>query len=242
MARSLMFSTLLALLLGACAPVDPSALDLTPDADTLPSAETGTADEAVPGDTPVEATVRDTAPRTTDTLPRPDVRAPSPDAGPPPADASAQDVPAAPDTPAPPPDVPAEVRCPALQQWREAVDSNGARRCVCTPGAITGAGCAGQDADCDGREDVLTVCGGQCTDTRRDPAHCGRCGAACAINAVCLSGACACPTGLTVCTNGCFAFPSNMERCAYCARYCLGRDRPDCCAMACAATTNCGGR
>lgn len=237
-------AALLALIVSACAPLP--ALDPEPaDAPVILTPRDGS--------TPTDATPADALPGSDASRPRlPD----SPldtlviehDAALP-ADAvevadapPARDALAATDAPAPRDTAPdAPTTCPALQQWRTAAAPDGSVRCVCTPGARTGFGCERQDTDCDGREDALALCGGQCTDTRSDPAHCGGCGVACAVGAVCRFGACVCPAELTACSNGCFAFPSNRERCSYCARYCLGRDRPDCCAAACAVTMNCGG-
>src|SRR5262249_22690476 len=45
------------------------------------------------------------------------------------------------------------------------------------------------------------LCGAECADPAKDPAHCGACGHACATTEVCSQGVCAdaCSTGLTAC-------------------------------------------
>lgn len=128
--------------------------------------------------------------------------------------------------------------CPALDGWR----CTSAGTCACVPGPGQGP-CDRQDRDCDGRPNRLSACSGACVDLDADPSNCGRCGTVCSAGMTCRGGACACPSGLMACGAGCTAFPSNRERCLYCARHCLapGAAAADpCCAGACAATSNCG--
>jgi hypothetical protein len=63
----------------------------------------------------------------------------------------------------------------------------------------------------------LVDCGGQCVDTRTDPAHCGSCaGAPLLHNAYCDNGTPACLPGLTLCNGSCFDFQSNPDHCGSC--------------------------
>ncbi len=129
-----------------------------------------------------------------------------------------------------------------------------ARRCVacvvdahCPPGFLCvgnlcAAGCSSGQA-CPGGQ---ACCGGACVDTAASTAHCGACGAACAVpNATpsCLNGTCgvgACAAGFADCdgdpANGCEADTrASLAHCGACGRACEARanTRATCEAGAC---------
>lgn len=92
----------------------------------------------------------------------------------------------------------------------------------CSPSEI----CNGEDDDCDGEAD-------EGFDLLRDPANCGRCGEACAVDpenaaSVCEAGSCVlrCDPGFEDCdgdaTNGCEAALSKPGHCGDCDRACGG--------------------
>jgi hypothetical protein len=60
-----------------------------------------------------------------------------------------------------------------------------------------------------------TDCNGTCVDPANDPDHCGGCGTSCAVEEVCVSGACttSCPSGLTACAGSCVDLLSEPFHC-----------------------------
>ena len=55
----------------------------------------------------------------------------------------------------------------------------------------------------------MPIGGTACIDPLRNNQNCGRCGNACPAGATCTAGACACPTGQTLCP----AFPGGPIQC-----------------------------
>src|SRR5688572_457143 len=89
--------------------------------------------------------------------------------------------------------------------------------------------CAGAGCSCQGglaacNESLLSGGGDsvRCVDLQNDAAHCGGCGALCAVGQVCVSGACAamCPAGLTPCGGSCVDVASDSLNCGACGRAC----------------------
>jgi alpha-tubulin suppressor-like RCC1 family protein len=72
----------------------------------------------------------------------------------------------------------------------------------------------------------LALCNGQCVNMSGDPRNCGQCGRACSGEAICVSGACICPSGFTLCGEQCVDLQSNNAHCGRCNNRC--RIRPPC--------------
>ena len=79
----------------------------------------------------------------------------------------------------------------------------------------------------------LVACDGACVDVTADAAHCGACGAACAVGQVCSGGRCqtTCAAGQTLCEQSCVDLTSNVLHCGACGAACLVGQR--CSAGAC---------
>ncbi|MEZ4394775.1 MAG: hypothetical protein R3A48_27180 [Polyangiales bacterium] len=88
---------------------------------------------------------------------------------------------------------------------------------TCTAGACALASCNTGFANCNN----MAVDGCE-IDTRNNPLHCGRCGAACAAGEQCISGACTliCPTGQTNCSGRCVDRNTDNQNCGTCGRAC----------------------
>jgi hypothetical protein len=86
-----------------------------------------------------------------------------------------------------------------------------------------------------------TACGTECTNTATDNANCGGCGKACGQNQVCQNGACACGSGLMLCSGACVS--SDANHCGGCnpcpnGQLCANNT---CTSMGCpSGTTQCG--
>jgi hypothetical protein len=87
------------------------------------------------------------------------------------------------------------------------------------------------------------TCGGAvCLDLTTSPDHCGSCGNACPDTAVCLDGACTCPSDLSVCDSSCVALASDPANCGSCGSscgdlFCLQGE----CSADCGTLTECSG-
>jgi hypothetical protein len=84
-------------------------------------------------------------------------------------------------------------------------------------------------------------CGGACTDTQTNPAHCGACDRACSASEVCRAGVCApavmCMAGETACGGGCVNTQTDINNCGACNNACMANQR--CSAGACVAARVC---
>ena len=113
--------------------------------------------------------------------------------------------------------------------------------CVDTTTDATNCGSCGHA--CASRAHAITSCrGSACTFTCRagfgdcdgaapngcealletDVAHCGACRNACAASQVCVSGACVCPVGETLCSGVCVDLHSDTNNCGMCMNVCAG--------------------
>jgi len=88
---------------------------------------------------------------------------------------------------------------------------------VCTAGACVTprAMCPSGQSDC-----APTAPAPACFDTQTSEAHCGGCGAACPAGQVCAAGACACPTGTTLCGGACVNPQTDGAHCGACNMAC----------------------
>jgi hypothetical protein len=68
----------------------------------------------------------------------------------------------------------------------------------------------------------LSSCSGECVNETNDPNHCGSCTTVCPPTATCVSSACACPTGQTLCTNvnACINTSNDPAHCGSCTNAC----------------------
>ena len=92
----------------------------------------------------------------------------------------------------------------------------------------------------------LNLCGKECVNLKRDPAHCGACDAACKAGTVCSAGACklTCQTGLTDCKGMCVNLKTDLVNCGGCANTCKAGQvcSAGTCALSCqAGLTSCTG-
>jgi hypothetical protein len=85
--------------------------------------------------------------------------------------------------------------------------------------------CVGGECRCVGN---LATCGVyQCSDTRRDRNHCGRCDNACVVGQDCIEGVCQaiqCGPGLTLCGNDCVDLKNDETHCGNCTTTCSRGD------------------
>ncbi len=66
------------------------------------------------------------------------------------------------------------------------------------------------------------LCDGVCLDVTANPAHCGSCGATCAVGASCVAGQCACQGNLTNCDGTCVDLRGDGTHCGDCTTVCTG--------------------
>jgi hypothetical protein len=90
------------------------------------------------------------------------------------------------------------------------------------------------DGDACGPSEV--ACDGTCVETDEDPAHCGRCGNACADDEACVGGECVPPAtcDLATCDNACVDTQTDPANCGTCGRWC--DSSAECIAGECIAT------
>jgi len=97
---------------------------------------------------------------------------------------------------------------------------------------------------------ALATCGGECVDTKNDPANCGTCGTKCGADQVCSKGACAtsCPSSQVKCDVGgkplCVTLDSDRQHCGACGTACASGELCSAgkCALSCQASyTLCSG-
>jgi streptogramin lyase len=91
-----------------------------------------------------------------------------------------------------------------------------------------------------------TVCANACVDLQTSAAHCGACGAVCASNEICVSGACRldCPAGQSQCGSQCVDRQSDRLNCGACGTACAAGQvcAAGVCQVSCVADlSNCSG-
>jgi hypothetical protein len=66
------------------------------------------------------------------------------------------------------------------------------------------------------------LCNGTCTDTSANSQNCGACGKICALDSICINGACLSPClpGQTSCNGSCVDIGSNSQNCGACGKVC----------------------
>ncbi len=111
-------------------------------------------------------------------------------------------------------------------------DNNSGCRVECTDGACPAdlactelgdkALCVAKDApNIDICSPGFTRCDGVCLRVTEDPAHCGACGKACAVGAVCVSAQCACPDEKPDdCSGVCVSNNTDLQHCGLCNTPC----------------------
>ncbi len=88
---------------------------------------------------------------------------------------------------------------------------------ACGQACATGVPCVAGQCGC--VEPAATSCDNSCVDLRTDAKHCGSCATSCG-NALCVAGACVCPTGQTLCGETCVDPMLDAQHCGGCGLAC----------------------
>jgi len=105
----------------------------------------------------------------------------------------------------------------------------------CNASACVVVSCGTGFGNCDG-----AATNGCETNLRTDNMNCGACGNACAGGQSCVSGACACPAGQTLCGGACVDLRTNSTNCGVCGRACVLTNATSACVSSVCAVTACG--
>ena len=92
----------------------------------------------------------------------------------------------------------------------------------------------------------LSLCGKECVNLDRDPAHCGKCNTACKAGNVCSKGSCklTCQASLTNCNGTCVNLKSDLQNCGGCGSQCAAGEvcSAGTCTLSCQkGLSKCGG-